>query len=174
MTQEHTPPALRCANHPNVETALRCASCDKPICPKCYIYTPVGIKCRQCARLRRLPVYNVPLPYYARAVGAMVASAALASVLWVLLWDAFYSFLLLSIVVWLGTGYLIGEAVSQSANRKSSPYLQVIAGLGPVIVYVASILAFNSQHFVDASFVNPYRLVGVVLAVIVAGGRLRF
>lgn len=40
--------ALRCANHPDVETYLRCNKCDRPICPKCAVQTAVGYRCRDC------------------------------------------------------------------------------------------------------------------------------
>jgi hypothetical protein len=41
---------LYCANHPQVETSLRCSNCDKPICPKCAVRTPTGYRCRECVR----------------------------------------------------------------------------------------------------------------------------
>jgi uncharacterized membrane protein len=39
-----------CANHPGVETNLRCNHCEKPICPKCAIATPTGYRCKECVR----------------------------------------------------------------------------------------------------------------------------
>jgi nitrate reductase NapE component len=48
MTQS-TPP-LTCANHPSVETTLRCNRCEKPICPKCAVLTPTGYRCKECVR----------------------------------------------------------------------------------------------------------------------------
>jgi hypothetical protein len=42
--------ALYCANHPNIETYLRCNKCEKPICTKCAVRTPVGYRCRDCVR----------------------------------------------------------------------------------------------------------------------------
>ena len=41
---------LYCANHPNVETTLRCNRCEKPICAKCAVLTPTGYRCRECVR----------------------------------------------------------------------------------------------------------------------------
>lgn len=41
---------LYCANHPTVETALRCNRCEKPICPKCAIKSPVGYRCPECVK----------------------------------------------------------------------------------------------------------------------------
>lgn len=39
-----------CANHPSVETRLRCNKCDKPICSKCAVLTPTGYTCRECIK----------------------------------------------------------------------------------------------------------------------------
>jgi len=44
------PAKMYCANHPNVETNLRCNNCEKPICAKCAILTPTGYRCRECVR----------------------------------------------------------------------------------------------------------------------------
>ncbi|PWH13847.1 MAG: hypothetical protein DDG59_13705 [Anaerolineae bacterium] len=44
------PPALTCTYHPNIETSLRCSTCEKPICPKCAILTPTGYRCKDCVR----------------------------------------------------------------------------------------------------------------------------
>jgi hypothetical protein len=45
-----TPAPLYCANHPEVETSLRCNRCEKPICPRCAVHTPTGYRCRECVR----------------------------------------------------------------------------------------------------------------------------
>jgi len=39
-----------CANHPGVETSLRCNKCEKYICPKCAVRTPTGYRCKECVR----------------------------------------------------------------------------------------------------------------------------
>jgi hypothetical protein len=43
-------PKLYCANHPDVETSLRCNKCEKPICAKCAVLTPTGYRCEECIR----------------------------------------------------------------------------------------------------------------------------
>lgn len=48
MTVPSTP--IYCANHPGVETTLRCSRCNKPICTKCAIQSPVGYRCPECVR----------------------------------------------------------------------------------------------------------------------------
>jgi len=42
-----------CAFHPGVETEVRCAECERPICPKDMVPTPVGYKCKICAKPAR-------------------------------------------------------------------------------------------------------------------------
>jgi membrane associated rhomboid family serine protease len=44
-----TETTLTCYRHPQVETGVRCASCDRPICTDCMVFSPVGIKCPECA-----------------------------------------------------------------------------------------------------------------------------
>lgn len=39
-----------CANHPDVETGLRCNRCNKYICARCAVRTPTGYRCRECIR----------------------------------------------------------------------------------------------------------------------------
>jgi hypothetical protein len=45
-----TPSPTYCANHPGIETMLHCNRCDKPICSKCAIKSPVGYRCPECVR----------------------------------------------------------------------------------------------------------------------------
>ncbi|MCX6069742.1 MAG: B-box zinc finger protein, partial [Chloroflexi bacterium] len=45
-----TDATLRCGYHPDRETTLRCNRCEKPICTKCAVLTPVGYRCKECVR----------------------------------------------------------------------------------------------------------------------------
>ncbi|WP_326598096.1 rhomboid family intramembrane serine protease [Streptomyces sp. NBC_01803] len=40
----------RCYRHPDRETGIRCARCDRPICPSCMISAPVGYQCPDCVQ----------------------------------------------------------------------------------------------------------------------------
>lgn len=44
---------LTCYRHPRVETALRCNRCEKPICPKCALKSPVGYRCPDCVKTQQ-------------------------------------------------------------------------------------------------------------------------
>jgi hypothetical protein len=39
-----------CAVHTNREASLRCNKCDRYMCVQCAVQTPVGYRCRECAR----------------------------------------------------------------------------------------------------------------------------
>ena len=42
-----------CARHPASETRLRCARCDTPICPRCAVEAPIGLRCPDCGKTDR-------------------------------------------------------------------------------------------------------------------------
>jgi membrane associated rhomboid family serine protease len=45
---EPAPPAPVCYRHPDRPTWIRCARCDRPICPEDMIPAPVGFQCPEC------------------------------------------------------------------------------------------------------------------------------
>ena len=73
---------MKCATPPNIETNLRCGKCDKPICPKCMVETPVGARCPECARLRKLPTFQVGTRYLLIAASSGLAAAGISGVIW--------------------------------------------------------------------------------------------
>jgi hypothetical protein len=74
-----------CANHPGVETTLRCNRCNKPICPKCAVRTPIGYRCKECVRGQQK--IFVTAEWYDYIIGFAVGGilSALASLLVVLI-----------------------------------------------------------------------------------------
>jgi len=76
MTQTN-PDTLYCANHPNVETSLRCNRCEKPICIKCAVLTPTGYRCKECVRGQQKTFdtaewYDYPLAFIIVSVLALL------------------------------------------------------------------------------------------------------
>lgn len=135
-TAPHLAP-FQCATHPEVETYLRCGKCDKPICPRCMVQTPVGARCRACAQLRRLPQFDVSADSYLKAGAAALAAAMVAG----LLWSTVPGFPFVNYLAAGLSGWAIGEAVTRASRYRSSTGLKVLAGAGLVLAFVLSEVA---------------------------------
>lgn len=134
-----TPEApLRCAEHPDVETYLRCGRCETPICPRCLIYTPVGTRCRACARLRKLPTYDVRSGTYLVAALTALALSLGFGLLWAVLVLLGFGAGFFSLWIVLFLGYGIGELIARSVNRKRGPGLMAIAVASVALAFVVS------------------------------------
>ena len=157
---------MRCATHPDIETNLRCGKCGKPICPKCLVQTPVGARCPECARLRKLPTFRVSTRHYLRAIGSGVVVSIVCGLVWGVIRD-FVPFLYLNLILALGAGYAIGEVVSLSVNRKRGIGLAIIAGIGVLISYLTGIFVPWGFNFVY------FDLLALALGIFVAVSRLR-
>ena len=121
----------RCVFHPEEETGLSCSRCDRPICVRCMVQAPVGIRCRECASVQKLPTFDVQPSFYMRAVLIGGTVAVLSGLLWGFIMQmAPFPYLagLLSLLV----GYAVGESISLVTNRKRANGLAVLA-----VVYVA-------------------------------------
>jgi hypothetical protein len=164
---------MRCATHPDVDTNLRCGKCGKPICPKCLVQTPVGARCQDCARLQKLPTFQVTSSYYLRAIGTAVGMAFACGAAWwairAVMGIPYFSFLLAA-----GFGYAIGEVVGRSVNRKRSRGLVITAGAGVVLSFVISIFPPWGTWFLWFSGLSlVVSLLAVALGVWVAVTRVR-
>lgn len=124
----------RCARHPDVETGLSCNQCGTPICPRCMVQTPVGARCPDCARLRRLPTFDVRPQDYAKAVGAALGVAAGFGFLWSLL-PIRGATLLFALFV----GLAAGEAIARVTNRKRSRGLKALAAGTVILAFWVSV-----------------------------------
>lgn len=117
-----------CVNHPKVATLVRCSNCNSPICPKCMVTTPVGQKCRSCAKF----VYRKPAggARHYLAGGAGLLCAAVLEVLLRLLPLGF-----LALLVNLVIGYVTGSVVRSLSRGAASagPTAAVAAGCGIAI-----------------------------------------
>jgi hypothetical protein len=160
---------MKCAYHPDVETNLRCGKCDKPICPKCMVQTPVGARCPDCAKLYKLPTYRVSTRYYLMAAGvalgmAIVCGAAWGAIEWLV--PSFYISLLLA----PGAGYAIGEVVSRSVNRKRGTGLAVVGSMAVAVSYA---FTFFFPGVIPSGFFIIYQLIALALGIFIVVSRLR-
>jgi len=141
-----------CANHPNVQTNLRCSRCGKPICARCRVATPVGYRCYDCADVKSVPTYAVDTSYYVRSAAVGIGAASVIGVLWGLFpgfdfWAA------------LSMGLVVGEGVSWAANMKRGPGLQMVGlasvAVGVVISRVVQQYVFTNEALATFLFSIP-------------------
>jgi hypothetical protein len=69
-----------CTWHPDRETMLRCNRCGRPMCPECAVRHPVGLRCKECIKDTRSPIYNVAVRDYLVAGGVGLALSTVAGV----------------------------------------------------------------------------------------------
>ena len=129
---EHEP--VYCARHPSVETAISCATCGTPICPDCMVQAPVGIKCRDCARLPRSALVRLKPERALRAVAAGIALAAAVAVVLALLQRSGTGFF--GFFIAFGVGSLVGEAVIRASGYHRAQITGAIAAASALAGYV--------------------------------------
>lgn len=173
MTEETK--VMYCANHPNVETLLRCSKCGKPICAQCGIRTLVGIRCRECANLQRSPMYVVGINDILRATIAALPLSVLAGLVMNQL-GLFFSLFLGPIV---GGG--IAELVSRATHGKRGVEMQILVSVCIVLGSLLPALYLSgglSSHFALTglslvALIYRFNVVYLILSVGAALARLR-
>jgi hypothetical protein len=132
------------------------------------VMTDVGARCPDCAPMRKLPQFEIGPIFVLRGLAAALAAGAAAGLLWGAVIPEFFGFFI--IFIGIGLGYAIAEPVSWATNHKAGPALQVCAAIGVFVAYaVRGIVGFDTV-FPSGDL---FGYVAVVVAVIVAGNRLR-
>ena len=150
-------PPLHCANHPRVETRLRCNKCGKPICIKCARRTPVGFRCPECLREQQSIFYSATPVDYGIAVAVGLALSVVAGFI--------MSHLGWFFAIFLGpvTGGIIAEAIRQATRKRRGRWMSLVAVLCIITgAIIPLILTFANLSPVLPSLSAP-DLWGVIL-----------
>ena len=159
---------MQCAKHLDVETNLTCGKCGKPICPKCLVQTPVGVRCEGCAQLKSLPTYQVSTGYYLRAVGVGVGLALACGFVWFGVYLIPLPFIFfVRLFVAAGAGYAIGEVISLSVNRKRGTGLAIVSGLSAALCFAIP------NVFLTSAGLNLWGLLVLAVTIFMAVIRVR-
>jgi hypothetical protein len=138
-----------CYRHPSRETAISCANCERPICTDCMVYTPVGIKCPDCARLPRSAIVRLKPDRAARTIAAAAVGGLVLGIGILVLQAAVGLFFTLIL------GYLIGIAMSEivlwGSGRYRSPTTAAIAVGGCIWTYVVPYVLFYGVNLGDVA-----------------------
>ena len=83
--------AFYCGKHVKTVTRLRCGRCETPICPRCTVHTPAGMRCRACAKNK---IAIRPAGVLHAAVGSVTNGSGLGQRVWYLVvWSVALSFI---------------------------------------------------------------------------------
>jgi hypothetical protein len=134
---------LYCANHPNVATSLRCNRCNKPICTKCAVLTPVGYRCRECVHGQQ-QVFETVVWYDYLVAG--VLAAVLGGLAGALLVNLSWFTIFLAPLA----GGIIAEIVRVAVRRRRGRYLYPVAAAA----YVAGCLPLFAIGLLSLLFIG--------------------
>ena len=141
---------LYCANHPNVETYLRCNKCERPICAKCAVRTPVGYRCRDCINAHQRVFYAGFRPVYYLVAAAVALPLALVAG-WIVPRLGWYAIIL---------GPLAGGGIAEVARwvtrRRRGRYTWlVVCGCIIAGVLLRLLLSLLSVFFLTGMLTDP-------------------
>jgi hypothetical protein len=170
---------LYCYRHPSRETRLRCRTCDRPICPKCAIQTPVGFRCPEDGRVKNDPFTRFSPVQLVAALGVALIGGTIAGVIANQI--GFFS-----IIISYFAGSFIVQAEDRIVGLKRGPIITgiVIGGifLGGLIGFAYEYWSFLSLIAADAQDVSlrglfqqqiTYALISAGAAAVGAWQRLR-
>ena len=163
---------MQCTKHPNIETNLTCGKCGEPICPKCLVQTPVGMRCSKCAGLKSLPTYQVSTIYYLRAVGAGIGIAVVCGFAWWATYLVLPFLFILRFFIAAGVGYAVGKVISFSVNRKRGVGLAIIGGISAGLSFAIANV-FMVTFFLGGLSSILFSLLALAVTVFMAVIRLR-
>lgn len=160
-------PTIYCANHPTVETTLRCNRCEKPICTRCAVLTPTGYRCKECVRGQQKVFdtaqwFDYPLAITVAGILAFLGSQ-LANVM------GFFTLFIAPVA-----GVIIAEAVRFVIRRRRGRRLFQAAGLATILgalplplIHLLTALPVMSQFGLRGiSFLLPLVWQGIYLFVV--------
>jgi hypothetical protein len=130
-------PVLFCANHPTVETLLRCNKCSKPICVKCAVQTPVGFRCKECVRQQQNVYFNAetwdnPIAFGVSLLVTLIATPLVGAIL------GRMSFFGIMIAIFIGAsaGGILAQVIRWAVRRRRGRNLRYFALAGMVLGFM--------------------------------------
>lgn len=157
---------LHCANHPDVETYLRCNKCGKPICLKCAELTEVGYRCKECIREQQNVFYNAMTAdnWIALAVAAGITLIAWPIAAYFLRFLGLFFGLIVAGFGGSAAGTALAQIIRNSVGRRRGRNLRYFALAGAIIGIILS--AFVTTFALDtfAPLISWQGLLFAVLA----------
>lgn len=142
-----------CYRHRNRETSLRCYSCERYICSKCAVKTPVGYRCPVCVREAEDVFFNATLLDY---IVAPIVALPLSIIAGLLVLSLGSGFLMILIIFFLAgvIGGFIGRAAKWAVSRRRGRYLgHIVAACVAMGVLIPGLPLAVAVLFGNAPFI---------------------
>ena len=120
------PQPLHCYRHPERETWVRCGRCDQPICMKCAMEGPVGLRCKTCGKPSRDALASLRPTQV--LVGLAVAGGLGAAVGYFSTQFGFFM-----IVIGFFAGTFVAEGLDRTIGIKRGPRILALAFAGILV-----------------------------------------
>jgi hypothetical protein len=120
------PPPLYCYRHPDRETWVRCGRCDQPICTRCSMQGPVGLRCKTCGTPSRDALASLRPGQV--AIGVAIAGGLGAAVGY---FSSQFGFFMIIIGFFAGT--FVAEGLDRTIGIKRGPRILALAVAGILI-----------------------------------------
>ena len=172
-TIEEASHPYHCYWHPDLQTGLSCSHCLRPICPDCMVQAHVGIRCKECGKSAPMPTYEVKPSHYLKSAATAIGLTLFGSISWwflsqllLLVLPIAISFFLTSLLI-IPFGFISGDLISRSVNRKRGTLLAFIAGTAVATTFVIGLQ-------LPGLFISPfYGVLATIAAIILAIQPLR-
>ena len=136
-----------CANHPNIETMLRCNRCNKPICAKCAVKSPIGYRCPECIKSQQKIFDTATWVDYLLGAGIAGILSVIASILISLIGSIGFIGWFLVIAGAPTAGVVIAEgtrfAIKRHRSRSLFITIAVAVGVGALPAIMFQLMSFN-------------------------------
>ena len=110
-------------------------------------------------------MFDVGPRQYAIAAGAAVMVGGVAGMAWRVLLDIFGGIFFLPWLLAMGVGYVIGEAVNASVNRKRGTGLAIVAAVGVILAFILAFVIGRNFNAPSMIFALLYLGVAIYIAV---------
>jgi hypothetical protein len=168
------PEAVYCLRHPETETGLSCGRCEAPICPQCLVHAPGGLRCPDCANLRRPPMYELAFGDIARAALAAAGTGLVLGFAGALFLPARlqggFLFLFIALLAGSGAGVVMATVLARATRGKRGLTMQLIAVGGLVIASGARLLVGGDLDLIQRDVPG---MLALAIAIATVWSRLR-
>lgn len=140
------PEVMYCANHPDVETLLRCNRCGKPICLKCAQLTDVGYRCKECIRQVQDIYFNAQpsdnIVAFFVALGVTAIATPLAIIVFGFLSRIWLAWIL-AFLIGGAAGGILAQIIRTAIHRRRGRALPYIALAGIILGIFVGVIVIN-------------------------------